>query len=390
VKKKDDSIIIESIKKNIKSVILPTHQAIRVVENNIPSLISELGEFHWRGLAHPDKESIGSFGEFHANEQGDATLQTGVLLVGLAWKNKNLPSRNNLENIKKILKYFQLHQENNFGGLGRSFVLDEFYQKLPESEQNGKGRVKSSSPINYMRYRKININNKSYWQRYDISVDDITHAIAGLYWVYKLVPEYSEVAKEILNRQYDFLERHKWKLLDDDGYPMMFGNHSPSSNNLSRVNKIILEYVYNGKIIFDAKDDLFLSSVPSYIKDTKTEYSKCFADIQQILIMHNMSIPIKKRAEILKKELSDNNLFFNAVYNKVCNGDLPVAKNQPTWVLNTGHPSGILYGRGSVPMHLRRGYCRWEFAPNHSCLGKTGTELTGNSDLLLAYYIGEK
>ena len=109
--------------------------------------------------------------------------------------------------------------------------------------------------------------------------------------------------------------------------------------------------------------------------------------------MHDIGLPIKNRVEIMRKEMPDNNLFFNAVYNIICNTNLPTIKDSALWALNIGHPQGTLISDTLVPLHLRRGYCKWEFSPYQSYSVKKGEdemstyEITGNADFLLAYYI---
>ena len=132
----------------------------------------------------------------------------------------------------------------------------------------------------------------------------------------------------------------------------------------------------------------FINSIPSYIKDLRTNYFNCFIGSSQLLILNDMGFNVKEGTELLYKEIKDDrNYYVNAVYKKITGKLVPTAKDLKTWILNTGHPGGSIGAMFSTPDHIKPNYCRWELEPKKACLIKTGDEITGNHDFLMAYYL---
>lgn len=375
---------IQQISLNKKEVKLSVRSALQLVEYNIENLVSPLGEFHWRGLNHPDKAYLNNKNEFHANEQGDSALHTGVLLMGLCWKYYQTENPMCLVIIKKLIDYFELHQGFNNGGLARSFVKEKFYEKFPDSERN--------SEKGNMRYRRVLIDKEYYWQRYDISIDAISHVIAGVYWAYKYTP-FKKQCLQILTNQLNYYEKSNWRIRDDLGKIVRYGNHDPDTNLFSKINKIILNRIIHGKDYFNIIDNALYNSFPSIIGNSSINYFNSFIDITQILIMSDLGYDVNPRLNILYEEIKqDDNYFFNSVYNYIKKQNiLKTTQNLKEWVINIGHGYGLLKAKDNVPLNIKRGYFRWEFSPK-VCYDKfaEGNEVTGNSDLLLAYYLHPK
>lgn len=367
-----------------------TNQTESTVYSRSKELISELGEYHWRGLCHPDKNSIGNCGKFHSNEQGDATFQTGVYLMSLAWKYKNTKDSEILLNIEKLLAYYELHQSLNNGGLARSFVADEYYQKFPESEKNGTDIFQIPEvPGNHMRYRSFIKNGKTYWQRYDMSVDAVSHATAGLYWIYKFTP-YSDRAKNILKKQYDFYIANNWQIKDDSGNILRFGLHDPSINYFSRVNKIIYEKIVNNSDIYTSVDSAVLNSISAYNKELRTNYFNSYVAFTQYLVLNDIGKDIKTGVKKLWNQVEgDDNFFANGIYNYIYgNNEKILLKNFPYWNITYGHSIGTRVYDYSVPLRIRKAYNKWEFSPFESYVIKLNNDdMTGNVDFLQAYWL---
>ena len=374
-----------------KKTELPLSKAVEVALDRALSLVSPLGEFHWRGLNHPDKAGIGNVGKWHSNEQGDATFHTGALLCALAW----IPEPNDrvLITIDKIISFFELQQSVTKGSLGREIVLDEFYLKFPKSEQNGDTVVsffaEGKGGAGHMRWTSFVHNDLKYWLRTDVSVDAISFATMGCYWVWKKFPQFKERVVNILKSQYEYYTKTNWRILDDTGQVVRYGNHSTAINPLSKTNQLIFEKIINGQDV--AVSPLFLelaNSIPTYVKDLRTNYFNCFIGSSQLLIMDDMGFNVKDGIELLYREVRDDrNYYINAVYKKITGKFALTAKHLSTWILNTGHPKGSLEATFSTPDHIKANYCRWELEPKRSCLIKIGDEITGNHDLLLAYYL---
>lgn len=368
-------------------------EAVRIAQENSEKLISPLGEFHWRGLFHPDKLHIGSGGEFHSNEQGDATLHTGSYLASQVFRYKATNDDKIIPIISLLLNYFELHQRYNNGGLGRMFVKDKFYQQFPKEEQNGiskdynvfnEGEASKFS----QRYRPFVYNGEKYWQRYDISVDAISHALFGLFMTYLFVPSQKERAKDIILLQYEYYRRSDWKIIDEEGRVVRYGNHSTKINFFSRINELIFQYVEKGTVTPTWKDMMVINGIPSYLKGLRINYFNSFINICQLLSLHEMGIDVRKGVSRLRKEMSEgDNWLLNSVYHYITKDKIKCCWDLEEWCLNYGHPAGTLYSERIVSQHVRNGYNKWEFSPNRCLFYTNGTELTGNHDLLLAYWI---
>ena len=384
--------IILDMQNSMKPKKYSVAEAIVKATEIAESLISPLGEFHWRGLSNPDKVGIGSNGKFHAHEQGDATLHTGSYLASLAYKYKNLRDSETLESIFKILEYFEYHIQSN-GCMGRNFVKDEFYLKFPKSEQNGSGSYNlfnEAEAAHYsMRYRKVIINSEVYWQRYDVSVDAISHALFGLFSVYKFVPNLRDRVKPIILSQYNYYKKTDWKIIDDEGNRVRYGDHSPSINFFSRVNELIFEFVETGKIEWSWWDKAVINGVPSYIGGLNVNYFNSFINICQLLVLHEMGVDVKKAISRLRDEMIefDDNWLLNSAYSYITGQSVKRCEDLSEWYLNYGHPKGTILSNKIVPQYLRDGYNKWEFTPNRSMVVRYGDEITGNHDLLLAYWV---
>lgn len=385
---------IKSVKsaypKKTNSVI----DSVKIAQENSEKLISPLGEFHWRGLYHPDKLSIGSGGNFHSNEQGDATLHTGSYLGSQAFRYKNSQSETTLSVIDSLLKYFELHQEVNGGGLGRMFVKDEFYQKFPKEEQNGVSKDynvfnEAEASKFSQRYRPFIYKNEKYWQRYDISVDAISHALFGLFMTYKFVPKFKERVKSIILNQYNYYKKTNWQIIDEEGRVVRYGNHSGKINFFSRVNELIFEYVETGECKATLKDKILINGIPSYIRGLKINYFNSFINICQLISLHEIGVDVVNGITRLKYELQefDDNYLVHSAYSYITKNKTICCWNLEEWGLNYGHPSGTYYSTEIVPQYLRNGYNKWEFSPNRCLVYKNGDEMTGNHDLLLAFWM---
>jgi hypothetical protein len=292
------------------------------------------------------------------------------------------------------VKYHGISQQIALAkGIDIEIVLDKFYSQFPKSEQNGDvvlGFFKESAPgKGTMRWTPFEHNGEKYWLRTDVSVDAISFASMGCYWVWKNFPQFKDRVKNILKSQYYYYLKTQWKILDDKNKLVRYGNHSSLINPLSKTNELIFEKIANDKEVRLSVPYLdFINSVPSYIKELRTNYFNSFIGASQLLILTDMGFNVKQAAKLLYEEVKDDrNYYINAIYKKLTGTQVPTAKDQKTWILNTGHPKGTLEATFSTPDHIKPNYCRWELEPKKSCIIKIGDEITGNHDLLMAYYL---
>jgi hypothetical protein len=361
-----------------------------LISQNLDRLVSPIGEFHWRGLNHLDKNHINNVNKFHSNEQGDATLHTGVLLKALVWKFHKTKCKVTLGIIHRLLYYFEIHTLNNRGMLGRNFVLKEFYDLFPDYGKNSDGETSAfkDDAGKHIRYREVSVDGKIYYQRYDISVDAVSHVIAGLYWCNKFIPEYSSRCINILRSIYDYYQTNNWIIKDDNHREVRYGNHHPKINPFSRTNKIILEAVLNNKHIFSFLDYIVFNFLPVYLrrKHVRTHYFNTFIASSQFLILNDLGFNIKRGVKNLHKETrGDSNLYIQAIYEKIVNKkDILLPEN---WYIAKGHPIGSKNTNFPTVLEKRVGYCLWEFSPFRKTYYRLGDEITGNHDFLLVYWL---
>lgn len=217
-------------------------------------LISPLGQYHWRGKTTPWKEYVtNQIGEdFHQGEDGDGCFHTSILLNALAWKYKNKPDELVLDNIKKILSFYELGIEHS-GHLIRNLVKLEAYFLFPKQEQHSDKfsfmGLFDNGP--QMKYKDVTIDGKTYMMRLDISMDAISNAITGLLYIHKFVKDIDvqNQVKNIVKAQYDYYEKNGWKIKDESGKIVRYGNHKPSLLVPMAIPvKYMMEYALFGKV----------------------------------------------------------------------------------------------------------------------------------------------
>ena len=358
---------------------------------NSKRLVSPLGQFHYRGLYSPNNYYQG---EFHAEEIGDATYKTGTYLSALAWKYKNAPNDDVLSQIDKTLAYYEGMQSRLNGWIGRMYVIDKAYQQFIECEKHGSytGSDVTVSCGTY-RYKQFTIDGNLYHLRFDNSIDAITHTLMGLHWTARHVPSMKARSVAIMNKLLTYYRSVNWKVRDDVGTQLRYGDHTPTLNPVSWTNEAILMY-WNGET---AKSGVYIEAIANNIitydglivEQQDRNYFNDFMLTKNLHVLYDMGYDTRNGISRLYNQHKGEYYFLTNSIHKLVNtntADVIHVKDLFNWSLFNYHCANDVIVDYVVPLDSRKTYSKWEFSPYRLCLLKINSQdLSGNTDFLEAY-----
>lgn len=364
----------------------------RIIFDHATSLISPMGQYHYRGLDLP-----GAGGGFHRSEDGDATMQTGVLLQALAWRYKNgSPSQRHdtLAAINAILSYFKYCQDENGGCLARNLVEADAYELfLPQNKSGSGGYRIPDRAGSHMRYRLT--SDGRYQLRWDVSVDAIVHAVAGLTWVRQFVPAMAPRATVIAWNQLQFYSRSCW-MIRDGRTLLRYGVHSPSFwNPAGAMIGALLRWLCRGNRTLGPAEQFILRNVRTWVpglylsKQTRNQYNNymLLCGLFALYGAGEKSILPGLRRMIGENEGEGNGLAeaIGALVFDLPRGIFYGSQAMPS----RGHPTAWEFSPSPVPLHERTGYNWWEVSPYRRAIRQfvSGIGFQGNHAFLQAYWI---
>lgn len=383
---------------------------------NVIRFVSDLGQFHYKGndFLIKDGGQTYIYNEFHSGEDGDSAYHTGILGQALAFRyakiNDNNEKNKTKQVINKILDYFKIHIDN-VGHIGRNIVSEKAYEIFLPQHKNSdkewslwKNLFSKDNPLeSNMRYKKIVINNKNYYLRYDVSVDQMISVACFLYWVKKFFPENSiEFSKAALiaKKQIEYYEKTNFKILDENGRLTKFGFHSPTLFPFP-VNKLmilILSIVANKQeyVKLSFIDKLFFNNIRTYRKGfyLSKQTRKQFNNYMLTMALHclcDYGFDLKRGLKnLINETIGENNYYSNAVSSVFFNDFLLSKINIETFALKNKH--GIVYIEQNVPVSFedRYGYNYWEDSAYRKVLISKKVDnapFIGGHDILQAYWI---
>jgi len=374
--------------------------------DNAKSLISPLGQFHYRGIDFSIVSGGPTYipGEFHSGEDGDASYHTGIL--GQAMVFRYLKNPNKIEEtaqvIDRLLSYFELFIEH-VGHIGRNIVSKKAYDKFLPQHKNG---TASWSPFlpdksgDHMRYKEVNLNGNTYYFRYDVSPDQMTGVVNFLYWVVKIIPnsELAIRARNIAKIQLEYYEKNDYLIKDDDGKLLRYGYHKPISYflpvNLMFVS--VLKSIIGRSIDLTWYDKIILNLVRTYMtgifksKKTRDQFNN-YMITMNLHSLINEGIDLHKGIKRMFKETEGEKNFYNhAVENHLYKSNKETA-NENNIVPRNYHSHVYIPTDFVVPFEYRTGYNYWEASPYRKTLIKKEvlSGFLGNEDILQAYWLGK-
>lgn len=373
--------------------------------DNAVSLISPLGQFHWRGKKLPFtiyNLSIIEGDKFHINEEGDALYHSSVLLTSLVFRYKNVINKEKpktLEAIDSIINFYELMLLHNDGFPVRNFVLKAAYDDFLLNNKHGdRGWSFNDKSGGHMRYKEVVINNNTYMMRYDISPDAILQMSIALYWTQKYVPKLKNKITKIINQVINGYNKNKWMIRDKENESLLrYGIHKPwFINPFAACIKIILNTVLNNKK--SISDIIFINIIIPiirtyitgiYLSKQKRQQFNNFALMMAFSAMYDSGIKKAKRGlkRLIKETRGESNYFSNVVENWIEKKKVADIIQDDISILPINYHSIITtkYNRPTT-FERRVGYFWWEKSAYDIVVKKLETEKPlGNHAYLLAY-----
>lgn len=364
-----------------------------VVFNNLSKLTGPLGQVEYRGTDHPDNTIFNGIGKYNWQEAGDATLYTGKTLGALAWRYKNNPNQETLNQISKHINYFKLMSRLRNGGWGRNFVNIESYNQFLECNKNGTvGSSLANPSCGTMRYIDYSEGGINYKFRYDISIDAIIHSLVGLYWTNKFVPEQRDAIKTLATDLLSFYTTNNWLIKDPNNILLRYGDHTPDTNPVSKINQVILTYLATGNKISLGTWVSLYNIIRTYdgtiVTIEDSNYFNHYMLVKGLFVLKDLDYPVDTGLKNLINEVNNQeNKLSEAIDIYTFNAVRIHVKNQSGFPLYDYHCLLDQTFGEVIGLVDRKPYSKWEFSPYRRCIVKSPAELGLNSDFLEAYWL---